>query len=214
MIVGYCFGAVCGACLYLVYSHPIISVHELRSCSLLVVVVSVPLAIWTQSICFEDIYIIDALKKAYRLVRYLGYRDMISDCYGIHRRHLCRGWRWFHGISGLLARNISLQWLIRVALPLYRQPMAACFICCWQWSRHSAFICPWFSHCWDEASIRSCFGKDRLCDGGGVILTILINSDNSSRYGSGWYTSLWYCTGCRLAVWPDVCLQSWLIARN
>ena len=34
---------------------------------LLVVVVSVPLAIWAPVYLFEDIYIIDALKKAYRL---------------------------------------------------------------------------------------------------------------------------------------------------
>lgn len=34
---------------------------------LLVVVVSVPLAIWASVYLFEDIYIIDALKKAYRL---------------------------------------------------------------------------------------------------------------------------------------------------
>ena len=35
---------------------------------LLVVVVSVPLAIWAPVYLFEDIYIIDALKKAYRLI--------------------------------------------------------------------------------------------------------------------------------------------------
>lgn len=34
---------------------------------LLVVVVSVPLAIWAPVYLFEDIYIIDALKKVYRL---------------------------------------------------------------------------------------------------------------------------------------------------
>lgn len=55
---------------------------------LLVVVVSVPLAIWAPVYLFEDIYIIDALKKAYRLGFATGRYRTDFHCYGIHRRHL------------------------------------------------------------------------------------------------------------------------------
>lgn len=56
---------------------------------LLVVVVSVPLAIWAPVYLFEDIYIIDALKKSIPTgFRYLGRYRTDFHCYGIHRRHL------------------------------------------------------------------------------------------------------------------------------
>mgnify|MGYP000450014094 CR=1 FL=1 len=56
---------------------------------LLVVVVSVPLAIWAPVYLFEDIYIIDALKKAYRLgFATWGGIVLISIVMGFIRRHL------------------------------------------------------------------------------------------------------------------------------